>query len=281
MFAETRIWLREQMVLRKARLLLQRRGLPLVCYAMFRLNRHAQTLYRENPAKDRIYALKNHLVRHLYESGYCVSAKLHVQNFPCWGYDREGCDGCERCNYTGIYRSIRLYSFRFQVGDRSFSWHQPQGLVTWNVALTDDAATAYETKFNKNIVSVRGDRLRLLVALVYVYLESVGIGDALPHYRLKQSLYNDVIANPQQLLRYRRQLWSYAWLDVIAYARNPMRLVCARLGHKSEREDARTYVCKRCGETWEVDDEDYADSQYGSERSFDEREVLDTEELPF
>ena len=107
-------------------------ALPDAARAMFELNRYAKDAGRETA--DRIYGLKNPLVKHLWSGGHCVAIHRHTvqhEEKECWGC--EGL-GCERCAYTGIWKpaeQVEFLCFRFEVHGKRFSWHQPARLAAW------------------------------------------------------------------------------------------------------------------------------------------------------
>ena len=198
-FTNLRLYVRERRIMRRANILIERRGLPIVAYAMFRLNRTAQLMSRYEPRKRMIYELKNMLVRNLYERGFCVGVRKQSQKLVCRNCGGSGWDEwhdveCYHCEGTGIYRTIALYLFRFRIGDRTFSWHQPAALVDFEVKLTDADDTMYEPDVNKKVVPLEGERSILMFAVVMSYLLSQRI--AVPQRTLGTSLYLDFIARP-------------------------------------------------------------------------------------
>jgi hypothetical protein len=128
------------------------------CDTMFTLN--AWAVRNKGYAARWVYELKNHLVRYLYERGYCVAVTEQTQEIKCWGecvYCYENEDGeseyeyecgphCRRCGGTGVYKRHVLYRFIFHVGGQTFVWHQPQSLVNWNVTPTDPTVGEYRER---------------------------------------------------------------------------------------------------------------------------------------
>ncbi len=264
MFSHTRKYLAEQKVLRQARALYQRRGLPMVAYAMFRLNRTAQTYRRGYVGKERIYDLKNRFVRSLYARGYCVSVRPHNQNLKCHQCNGTGQDGwhdyesCDRCDGTGVFRTIKLYLFRFQIGDRVFSWHQPEQLVDWKFALTPGAPLdEYGPDPEKRIIPLRGHRLDLCLALVYVYLCEQGDVPLATPKTFRISLYRDTVELLLEMLD--TGIWTIK-RNVSDLAFNIRVAISERWNRDPEREaeDAEAYG-------------DYLESQYvrDQERALD------------
>jgi hypothetical protein len=126
-------------------------GLLQACEAMFQINVLCRA--KKNPYHDLSYELKNELIRLLYEHGYCIEAQLHHQDFPCWscGGTGEYYRGvtCYKCDGTGVYRRIWHYAFRFQVGDRRFSWHQPKHMVDYPVETKTDTRPYHDPQLAK------------------------------------------------------------------------------------------------------------------------------------
>ncbi len=104
---------------------------------MYRLNVFARSIGR-HPTADQIYALKNMFVKYLYRHGYAIEVVLHLQEFDCWGTWPDGCsEDCPKCGGTGIYRTEKLYGFRFDVHGKRYAWHQPGKLIDYPVELTE------------------------------------------------------------------------------------------------------------------------------------------------
>lgn len=107
--------------------------------AMFNLNRYAKWERCSAAHREEIYTLKNEFVRLLYDLGLAVEARLHKvrqEGLECWGCDGMG---CEKCGGSGWYRPrghLRYIAFRFKIGEKLYSWHQPQHLVNWKVEFT-------------------------------------------------------------------------------------------------------------------------------------------------
>ncbi len=125
---------------------------------MYRLNVFARSIGR-HPIADEIYGLKNRLVKYLYQHGYATEAVLHVKAFDCWGvWDgmEYVCDDeCPKCGGTGIYRTEKLYAFRFDVDGQRYAWHQPDRLIDYPVELTESEATPFtEARRDEAILSL-------------------------------------------------------------------------------------------------------------------------------
>lgn len=110
---------------------------------MYRLNVFSRSIGR-HPITDQVYTLKNDFLRYLYQHGYCTEVTMHKQEFPCWGTWDEGCgDDCPKCGGTGIFRTEKLYAFRFTVNGMKYAWHQPAKLIDYEVQLTDPQITEF------------------------------------------------------------------------------------------------------------------------------------------
>lgn len=110
---------------------------------MYRLNVFARSIGRHAIA-DQIYELKNTFVKYLYQHGYCTEVVLHLQEFDCWGVGGYGCDeDCPKCGGTGIYRTEKLYGFRFDIGGKRYAWHQPGKLIDYPVELTEHTPAVF------------------------------------------------------------------------------------------------------------------------------------------
>lgn len=100
---------------------------------MYRLNVFARSVGRV-AITEQIYSVKNDFIRYLYQHGYATQVSVHKQEFECWGGINSYCDeDCQKCGGTGVYRTVKLYSFRFLVNDLHYSWHQPTALVDYPV----------------------------------------------------------------------------------------------------------------------------------------------------
>lgn len=170
-------WWKRQAVVRKARKELRQRKTQVIqdrgaAEACFYLNHTAKA----HVSTRETYALKNKLVRVLYEAGYCVKVTQTEQKLECW-HTRAYWDGedmyCEKCRNTGVYRSIDLFFFVFNIGGQIYQWHQPRELVTWPIELGGEAAS-YEGREYANIV-VDNEKILHCQALVYCWLLERGV----------------------------------------------------------------------------------------------------------
>lgn len=86
-------------------------ALPDVLEALWLLNRHAKRLTKDSA--ERIYRLKDTVIRYLWDHGYCTrafEARSPIEVDDCWwcdgtGEDDESIEGeCGRCHGTGVRR---------------------------------------------------------------------------------------------------------------------------------------------------------------------------------
>lgn len=124
-----------------------RDALPSAARALFNLSRFAKYDSCTRERRDRIYRLKGRFIHLLYCTGMCVEARRHVQHLPeqecygCRGYGDNEFGECRRCGGFGVYRVATdrvSVVFRFDVAGQTYSWHQPEELVTWPYELTAD-----------------------------------------------------------------------------------------------------------------------------------------------
>lgn len=157
-------------------------GLSVVLPSMRQLNRHAAL---RGVGTRHIYQLKNHLIRHLYETGRCVRLTQERQEMRCRGCFGTGDNGygdgwCPRCDGTGVYKTHTLYHFRFEYQSLLYDWHQPAALVDWPVTLTDDTIGEYHA-WAPSASELPPTQQTGLSAIVYTYLRQIGIpADSLP-----------------------------------------------------------------------------------------------------
>lgn len=126
------------------------KALPLACEGLFSLNRYAKHRSCPRSRRDTIYELKNRFVELVYRQGYCIECYEHQQSLPeqrCFGCDGTGTyDGgqaCHECGGDGVYQAAKvltLVCFRFDVLGRTYCWHQPNDLVTFEYRVTADSS---------------------------------------------------------------------------------------------------------------------------------------------
>lgn len=115
-----------------------REALPGACAGMFSLNRYAKYDRCSELSRHEIYRLKNDLVELLYGSGYCQLAWIHrlqLAQQNCHYCAGEGT--CGHCDGSGIWRqakTVEFWCFRFQIGERFYTWHQPRESVRFTPA---------------------------------------------------------------------------------------------------------------------------------------------------
>jgi len=152
-------------------------ALPEAAEAMFNLNRYAKWERCASAHRQEIYDLKNNFVRLLYQSGYAVEVRRHAvprAGLVCWGCDGYG---CERCDDTGFYRrpdELVYIAFRFRIGERLFSWHQPDRLVDWPVVYTAAGEVWNHDPNEEKPVELKPREFADAKALVRFVLEQTG-----------------------------------------------------------------------------------------------------------
>lgn len=174
--------------------------------AMFLLNRYAQGQYRDAQIAA-IYSLKTALIVHLWSSDFSYGrVSKERQEMQCWRCMGSGRDPywwiyteddqgnpetaeCVKCGGGGIYRTHVLYKFTFQIGGKTYIWHQPRNVMgdyPLMVAVAEAATEPDElcAKYTQD-TSDNSDRRTLdraeverLVAMVYQYLWRVGFRQA-------------------------------------------------------------------------------------------------------
>jgi len=172
--------------------------------------------------------MKSILLRWLYENGYCVSATINLQKLKCrhcdngvshwWdeddgyddAYDREG-HSCGWCEGTGVYKTIKLIRFVFDVEGHRFVWHQPDSLVCYPVALTSDVVRDYADRPRDGTRdNLTNDHLHVLSLTVRLFLHSLGLWKR-PKLRTVGAIAGAVRDDVMAVVRdyyYRVKLWS-------------------------------------------------------------------------
>lgn len=201
-FQYFRDWVEKERLFAQARRRLEKGNADqLAAESMFRLNRAAKGGWSESST----YEMKNHLVRILYQKGYCTRVLMAVQTLECWhtrGYMEGWTDHCPKCNGTGVYARHELYHFTFLVGGVRYTWHQPSRLVDWPVTLTGEMM-AYDAHEPEEI-DVDGWKLAEDQALVYVYLQQAGV-QMRAVKPLREAVWNDY-------LEIKRDVWNWYWM---------------------------------------------------------------------
>ena len=180
---------------------------------MFYLNRLVGSLPRSE-RREVIYALKSALVKQFYQSGFCRSVSVHIQELSCWhteGYNNGYYDECPKCYNTGVYASHKLYQFVFDIRGRTYVWHQPVSLVDFPIQ--DEQADQDPTPYKpgrKESTQVLREQETLYLATVYQYLRLAGIPDnELPQFSLREALYRQWRHSVIQ--RWNRLKWRYRY----------------------------------------------------------------------
>ena len=178
---------------------------------LFDLNQVARSI-RDRRVKGTIYALKSLIIQDFYERGLCRAVAKHVQTLRCWHtweYNN-GCeDFCYKCEGSNIYARYELYQFIFGVRGRAYIWHQPAGVVTFPVALTDAEMREYQPVWGVGY-AIGEDRLNLYQAVLYQYLRRAGVpAEALPSLpNLKTALREEWYWSVRRPL-HGKWLWEY------------------------------------------------------------------------
>lgn len=145
----------------------------------FYLNRQVRRGPR-SPFVQYFYALKNRLVEHFYESGFCEHVSLRVQEMGCWGASHwQDCGlDCPKCGGTGVYGTHYLYKFVFNVSGRTYVWHQPTNLVNIDVGMVEMGGK-YEARDGGREVELNSEIRELYYCVLYEYLQARGLTDGL------------------------------------------------------------------------------------------------------
>lgn len=153
----------------------------LVMDAMFHLNHEVKGYPSRSRYAAAVYALKNELIKWLYENGYCVHVTKERQTFECWDCGGTGSDGwhdydqCLKCDGTGIYREHVLYRFVFEYNGRRYIWHQPSGLVTWSVELSNDEIRPFQEPKSAASKSIGNTYYNYYTGVVHAFLRMNGV----------------------------------------------------------------------------------------------------------
>lgn len=151
-----------------------------VCAAMFNLNRYCK--YDKCCLSiSEVYSYKNALIEHLYLDGYAFEVYHHVQSRDekeCWSCDGSGFhysgEECWKCSGTGIYQSGGDYVyvvFRFKVGDKIYTWHQPKARVTFEYKVTADEKEMPD--LNHQATDLTMMEIKMALILVEWFIECV------------------------------------------------------------------------------------------------------------
>lgn len=141
-------------------------ALPKAAEYMFNLNRYAKYPTCSKKNKEDIYYLKNRLLEILYKENYCTEAYTHYtmlsakECFNCngSGFDADWGMECMRCDGTGEYlpeRKLEFIVFKFQIGDKTYRWHQPKEYIHYKVELSERNEQINELKVKPLEISKR------------------------------------------------------------------------------------------------------------------------------
>ncbi len=173
-----RKYLRWQQAKLEARQWVMHDGIRAAAEAMFSLNRYLRANPRASQ-KEIIYAHKNAFVEWLFKNGYCTAVAREVQKFGCWNCEGSGThwtgEECFKCSGSGIHHTVDIYSFRFSISGRRYSWHQPARLVPWLNWENDSLFSTDEVEAFHSPAPVAGEiytsgRIAVLIAAVNVFL---------------------------------------------------------------------------------------------------------------
>lgn len=175
----------------------------LVARCLFYLNRQAR---KTKTGKDIIYEFKNFLVEHFYKAGYCYAAYTQNQHLDCWQCAGTGDDGwhdhepCWHCGGSGIYKTITLYVFRFDIHGYRYTWHQPARLVTWPVNFNNVEPNTY-TEPRTDYPELDEEIVYLYLAVIYQYLAAQGLTQ-FDHY-YAPAFWQDVVKDTLFAIKWR------------------------------------------------------------------------------
>ena len=166
---------------RQARRWLASDGLRAVGSALLVLNRFARVTH----STGAVYSYKTMVIHEFYKAGHCRRVLIVEQTLKCRVCGGSGTyftgHDCTHCWGSGVYATIPLFKFHFDLDGRSFTWHQPQRLVTY---LTVDEVTGGDPdqigryrpdqgRGHPEPVSI--ERRDCLLAVLHIYLESRGL----------------------------------------------------------------------------------------------------------
>ncbi len=182
-FYNTRMWLHKIRLTHQVRAWMCGNGPErTAAHCMYYLNSLARYGGRH---KFLIYQFKNHLIKLFYEQGLCTQVTLQRQTMECWSCNGTGefwlGEECWKCGGTGIYRQHYLYRFVFNIHGKRYIWHQPNGLVSWPVAVAMAGLGTYQSNHSGDIWL--NDRVAELYTLtVWEYLRQHGITEPAMRY---------------------------------------------------------------------------------------------------
>lgn len=183
--------LRTQLRRRAAELLaaplVRRDGALAAAKAMQHLNAYA----KDTPAwAETIYTAKNQLIRAFCDH-HPGRVMRHTKTRPCRGrFDRQskswgGCKGerCEKCGGDGVYGTLDLLLFCFEIGGEQFVWYEMPNRVDWPVE-TVSAIRLRPLGGHFVYTTLSTWDAELMYATVRLYLSRVAGAPALPRTRI-------------------------------------------------------------------------------------------------
>lgn len=134
---------------RQAAQVVRERGEAEAAMALWCLN-HAAKESGEGFRRS-VYRIKSIAIQHWYGEGRCIAVREQEQELVCHRCGGSGDDPyvdvpCHRCNGTGVYKTIRLIAFKFELGGEYFEWHQPDSQIDFTYTLTDFERTPYSPR---------------------------------------------------------------------------------------------------------------------------------------
>lgn len=157
----------------EAELRTEEQMLGAACEAMYSLNRAAKAWHLSRAQRDEIYGLKDRLVRVLYERGRCGECVRHLVERECWNCWGEGCWRC----LNGVYTTHYFVCFRFEVGGKRYSWHQPERQVEFAFETTAPAETWDGQIRNEDPIPLAKRRMWEAKSLVWWVVEMFAFGE--------------------------------------------------------------------------------------------------------
>lgn len=138
-------------------------------------------------AKDEIYFLKHKLTKYLY-THYPCDVQLLKQTLKCHSCDGTGTytrtnyyhdilweDDCWHCGGTGIYRTVEIIAFTFYINGETIAWHQPRGLVDFDVYLPEIVGVYQGEKPARFIRNDNTENFLLDYLTVWEFLRQQGV----------------------------------------------------------------------------------------------------------
>lgn len=113
-------------------------AVPVTADALWNLNRYAKHKACTDKHREEIYQLKNSLLKALAERGYLRGVGEHTLTKPKMQLECWRCDGlgCNRCNFTGVWRELPELKLKFlvlhyEIDGTIYRFHQPFECLFW------------------------------------------------------------------------------------------------------------------------------------------------------